>query len=1824
MKKKHCLKTAFLPAALLAVMNASAQTTYYWDSNSTTAGFGNTSGTWGTSTFWGTSAAGTGSTANTTITSVDTVNFGTASLNYANATIGVASGGVTVGDIVIGAGQTTAITALGTAGNAITIHNGITKNSGSAAVTITSPITLGGAQTWTNNSTGTLKSSGGLNLAGNLLTIAGTGTTDFSATSNFITGAGGLTKNDSGLLILGAGGTAPGHNYSGATTINGGTVRFISNASANSNITINNGVYEDYWTATFTRTLGSAAGQIQILGGTSGFSENGNTGMTVRLNNNAAFEVVWGSTFFNPSTLVLQTVTSQNGSSLTFDNKIDLNGSNRTITNDATGTATATIAQAIRTSTGTAGLVKTGVGQILLSNASNTYNGGTTVNQGTLTATVTGALPGYATPGNVVIAANATIGVRTGAWTAGNIDSLRGAATWSANTSRLGLDTTAGAFTYSSNITEALTLVKLNGNNLTLTGASTYTGKTLTNGGGILVGSIGNIGLTSSPLGVNNTFIDFIGSTGELEYNGAGETSNRLIDISGTAGTIRTTSNTGALVLSGAVNPTGTGTKTLTLLGTSTLNNTVSGNISNGAGGTLGVTKNLTGTWILSGSNSYTGATTLSGGKLVLAGSSALPSGSTLTWGTTGTTLQFQNNANLTLTNTLSTSNRNTTRTLVVDRLTAGSAVNLTFNAVPNIDNNSVFNFQKGANITSGTPTIRFNAGTGSSDSNNATFAGGTDFGPITFNPTGVNLEINGISSSARTRAYIFQGDADGNLVSGTFANGSGTAVRKSGLGTWTFNGTSQYTGTTQVTAGTLKFGRQTALYNNTPASWTAANINVQSGATLAFNVGGASEFTTGNVTTLLTNLASSGSATTGMNAGSNYGFDTTNASGGTFTIADVIADSTGASGGARGLTKLGTGELVLTNTNTHTGTTTVKAGTLTLGHATDTLANAPVTVDGSGATLAIGANSDTVGVVTLKNGSITGSGGTLTGSSYAVESGSVSAILGGSGNLSKTTSGTVILSGNNAYTGSTLVSDGTLQLSGAAAAIASSSGVDLGGGALLISNTSALNNTDRLNDSGTVTLSGSGVLNFSHTGGAANYSETTGALSVTGSGNQIITSRADSGQTSTLTFASLTLGGGLQFTGDALGLDSRNRIFITAQTAGPIGGSATYFDPLNNVTTPAAYTLLNGVGPQAADVDVDVLGGVIPDGSAAVSIIQAGTSGNITLGSTITSMDSLTQTATQAGTIELAGEILRTDLVIIGNPNAPLTIGTTPGEGTITPSTVSGSLTLNNNYAAPLLVINSVIANNGSGSSLLKTGAGTVQITAGATYTGGTVIGAGTVTLTGAGALPDTSAVDLSDPSSVLHLSGISASAETIGSLTGVSGSSVVIGGKTLALNGASPAPFAGGISGSGGGLTLLAGATQELTGDNTFTGDVTIGANASLSVNKIQTSGAQPLGQGTSSIVMQGNIGSGSTLTYTGAGAGATNRGLSLTGGQGGTVNVTAGTLTVNGTLTGSANFHKAGAATMVLAGGASWNANGFVNDGTLVLGADSSPGSNSLSGGNWTVATGATMRLNTTGALETPTLTRNGTFNLEAGTLRTNAIAGSGAFVWGAGTISPLSNLTEGSTDRTDPGGSPSGPVVREGTILDYSGNLATSNGSTLDLGGLFTDNGLRYNQINVSGSLSLSATDELKINMNPYLLRPNTYTSTITGDWGTLRLVVADSITGTFDALTGIGTDYLGFAADPGSGGTDSFINPASLAMNTYYIEYRTSGVLSGAAVLFHYKVAGSVPEPGSAGLLLGGALLLRAIRRRGNAPSAPLRLRLSRTRRRMNRRRRFAG
>ena len=169
---------------------------------------------------------------------------------------------------------------------------------------------------------------------------------------------------------------------------------------------------------------------------------------------------------------------------------------------------------------------------------------------------------------------------------------------------------------------------------------------------------------------------------------------------------------------------------------------------------------------------------------------------------------------------------------------------------------------------------------------------------------------VNTGMTLAGTGSRVFdQGTGITGQIQGAIT-GTSIGLTKQGSGALILVGTNTYGGQTTVAAGRLQFTKQASLYNGTTGDWTATNINVKSGGTLVFNVGGTDEFTAGNITTLLTNLADSSGANNGMNAGSFLGIDTTNAIGGTFTIGDVIADTTGAGGGSRGLTKFGTNTL--------------------------------------------------------------------------------------------------------------------------------------------------------------------------------------------------------------------------------------------------------------------------------------------------------------------------------------------------------------------------------------------------------------------------------------------------------------------------------------------------------------------------------------------------------------------------------------------------------------------------------------------------------------------------------------------------------------------------------------------------------------------------------------------------------------------------------------------------------------------------------------------------------------------------------------------------
>ena len=263
----------------------------------------------------------------------------------------------------------------------------------------------------------------------------------------------------------------------------------------------------------------------------------------------------------------------------------------------------------------------------------------------------------------------------------------------------------------------------------------------------------------------------------------------------------------------------------------------------------------------------------------------------------------------------------------------------------------------------------------------------------------------------------------------------------------------------------------------DTANSVTLGNTGTSSGASSSITLNGMGDAE--NTLISLTNNATgtftiqptnSGGRTLTLTLGASGTLNVTNAAG-TLAITTTIAET----GGTRGITKTGSGTLILGAVNSYTGLTTVTAGTVREG-VSDAISNGGVTVNGSTAVFDLGAShSDTVGTVTVDGGgSITGTGtSTLTSTgTFEMKSGSVSAGMGGSGiALNKTTSGTVTLSGVNTYTGATTVSGGRLLVNGS---LASGSAVTVNNSGTVLGGTGTINGAVTIN-SGAAILGGTG-----------------------------------------------------------------------------------------------------------------------------------------------------------------------------------------------------------------------------------------------------------------------------------------------------------------------------------------------------------------------------------------------------------------------------------------------------------------------------------------------------------------------------------------------------------------------------------------------------------------------------------------------------------------------------------------------------------------------------------------------------------------------------
>ncbi|RUT98515.1 autotransporter outer membrane beta-barrel domain-containing protein, partial [Mesorhizobium sp. USDA-HM6] len=699
---------------------------------------------------------------------------------------------------------------------------------------------------------------------------------------------------------------------------------------------------------------------------------------------------------------------------MTLDNTagvlLDLNGYNMTVTallgggavggNISLGGATLTIngvdtrsyAGAI---SGAGGLVKNGGNIQALAGCGSSYTGSTVINGGTLQVTclknggVNSSIGASSSgPTNLVIGGTLSY-VGTGDSTDRQFTLGTAGGTLDASGSgAINFTSTAPITLSGSNTARTLTLGGGNtGNNslaaqiadngigktaLSKTGtgtwvlknsASTYTGVTTISGGVLAVDKMANGGQASS-IGASSSLASnlVIGSGSTLRYTGSGDTTDRLFTLS-TGTSFIESSGTGAIVFSntGSATYTGSGPRTIALGGTNTGLNTMGGTIVDGPGGTTTLAKNDSGTWVLTGNNSFTGNTVVNNGNLIIGNG-----------GTTG--------------------NAGAGNVIV-----ANSTSTLSFNR------SDMFSF---AGTLSGPGSIA-QIGTGTT----VLAAAGNQIGATTISAG--TLQVNGglttpTVAMSGTSALVVNGtvQASGGTATTVTGDAGASAITVNNGGVLRANGdlgagsdTVSLAGTLNTGAGafSLGTGNDTLALNDggTIAGLVDAGTGGETGAgdTLSVNTAVGRTLDGANITSFET-LSKSGAGTLTLTGSQSYGAGTTISAGtlqigngataGALTTPTVTNNGTlafnlnsdysfaGAISGTGAVNKLGAGTTTLTGTNSYTGATNVNAGTLLI-NGNQSAATGQTSV-ASGATL--GGTGTIGGSVTVADGGTLSPGG--------------------------------------------------------------------------------------------------------------------------------------------------------------------------------------------------------------------------------------------------------------------------------------------------------------------------------------------------------------------------------------------------------------------------------------------------------------------------------------------------------------------------------------------------------------------------------------------------------------------------------------------------------------------------------------------------------------------------------------------------------------------------------------------------------------------------------------------------------------------------------
>ncbi len=753
-----------------------------------------------------------------------------------------------------------------------------------------------------------------------------------------------------------------------------------------------------------------------------------------------------------------------------------------------------------------------------------------------------------------------------------------------------------------------------------------------------------------------------------------------------------------------------------------------------------------------------------------------------------------------------------------------------------------------------------------------------------------------------------------------------------------------------------------------------------------------------------------------------NGGFDIADANN-IFTVTNSII-------GSGNLYKYGIGTLVLSGSNSYTGVTQISEGILKQANAFAFGSNPTLTINGgtldlNGYTL-VSTNLSFLGGFITDNG-MPGPVSTIVLSNLPVRTFGGVITDGANGQrLGLTVYGgnSLTLTNNNTYSGTTLLNTGvTVVLSGLWGSLAGSTNIILNGATLILSNTSAGNNSYRLGYLAPIWMN-SATYNFTNDGLASVYTQTNGPLNLVGGVNNIMT--RTNASVGLLTFGPVTRNTGavlnfVSLPATTLGLNSQNLVRFTSLPALAGSGSiipwatvngtnwASYNTSRDSISNYSGYTL----GPETAwDLgnDISTNASVTLTASRAINSLKLALSGN-----SVFDLGGYTLTLLSGG-------------LVVGGTNW----GVTMANGYLTAGSSDGlGVELFIHQYAALPVTNSavIIDNPGVGTSnivtVVKSGTGILVMANTNTYSGGTIINAGTLYITNDSSDNVNGSLGAVNGATLTLNGGI---LETTNTFTLANRPTVLdVMGGTFNVDSGSTLTHTNQISGSGT-LSKIGSGTLVLNNSdaNTYAGGTFI-TNGTLYIFDNDNLGA--LGSAVT-LNSGGALRIGSSFTFD-------NRPFILTL-LAGYINVDAGqSVTITNTISGTGSLGLAGAGELTLSGTNTYSGGTISLAGRLVLASDTALGSGTLTmTGGMLASSGARLLTN---ALA---INANTIIDISGGRL---TLSGPGTF----GSVNPVSNAN---ASVTITGGNTlivaNNERYRGGTYLASGNTLILSNNATLN--------------------------------------------------------------------------------------------------------------------------------------------------------------------------------